>query len=69
MSLAAVAAALACSSTVALRVLLIGLTIGSLPSKRKMRQRQRQGAEAAAAAAAEAIKIEMEIDKGIKNHR
>ena len=53
----------------ALRALLIGLTIGSLPSKRKMRQRQRQGAEAAAAAAAEAIKIEMEIDKGIKNHR
>ena len=67
MSLAAVAAALACSSTVALRALLIGLTIGSLPSKRKMRQRQRQGAEAATAA--EAIKIEMEIDKGIENHR
>ena len=69
MSLAAVAAALACSSVVALHALLIALTIGRLPSKRKMRQRQRQGAEAAAAAAAEAIKIEMEIDKGIKNHR
>ena len=69
MSLAAVAAGLACSSDVALRALLIGFTIGSLPSKRKMRQRQRQGAEAAAAAAAEAIKIEMEIDKGIENHR
>ena len=53
----------------ALRDLLIALTIGSLPSERKMRQRQRQGAEAAAAAAAEAIKIEMEIDKGIENHR
>ena len=65
MSPAAVAAALACSSTVALRALLIGLTIGSLPSERKMRQRQRQGAEAAA----EAIKIEMEIDKGIEDHR
>ena len=63
------AAALACSSSVALHDLLITFTIGRLPSKRKMRQRQRQGAEAAAAAAAEAIKIEMEIDKGIKNHR
>ena len=63
------AAALACSSVVALHALLIALTIGRLPSKRKMQQRQRQGAEAAAAAAAEAIKIEMEIDKGIENHR
>ena len=63
------AAALACSSAVALRDLLIALTIGSLPSEGKMRQRQRPGAEAAAAAAAEAIKIEMEIDKGIENHR
>ena len=69
MSLAAVAAALACSSVVALHALLIALTIGRLPYKRNMRQRQRQGAEAAAAAAAEAINIEMEIDKGIKNHR
>ena len=67
MSLAAVAAALACSSVVSLHALLIALTIGRLPSKRTMRQRQRKGAEAAAAA--EAIKIEMEIDKGIKNHR
>ena len=60
---------LAVSSIVALSALLIGLTVGSLPSNRKMRQRQRQGAEAAAAAAAEAIKLEMEIDKRIKNHR
>ena len=35
MYLAAVAAALACSSVVALRDLLIALTIGRLPSKRK----------------------------------
>ena len=35
LSLAAVAAALACSSVVALHALLIALTIGRLPSKRK----------------------------------
>ena len=65
-TLAAVAAALACSSAVVLRALRIGVRIVRL---RENAAEAATGAEAAAAAAAEAIKIEMEIYTGIENHR
>ena len=65
-TLAAVAAALACSSAVVLRDLLIGVRIVRI---RENATEAATGAEAAAAAAAEVIKIEMGIYKGIEHHR
>ena len=63
-TLAAVAAALACSSDVVLRDLLIGVGIV------RLRENAAETATGAgAAAAADAISIGMEIYKGIENHR